>query len=288
MVSNDFIRNACQHISSLADKGDDYKERIHTKLTQWKSNHLATKYLLPRYASLIKMHNLSESHYTVKWFERNVNQAAIIVKMHGYLLEDEDLRFINSKDGLFIAGFANNSDIMKELELHDDNSEQTTQLGTYLNIDSRNGMVRQSGSTTTSFRQRIFIEHAKAARLKTDESKNSKFYCSYPSCEGDKDKESSHMVAQYLQRGWWSDIKLIASVRWKKEDSKNVVDMFDWDERTEERLKKNRSELTLEKKKERMVVYLFETVLALCIKDADNVSSNPSFELFNGRFSGGI
>ena len=96
------------------------------------------------------------------------------------------------------------------------------------------------------------------------------------------------MVAQYLQRGWWSDIKSIASVRWKKEDSKNVVDMFDWDERTEERLKKNRSELTLEKKKERMVVYLFETVLALCIKDADNVSSNPSFELFNGRFSGGI
>ena len=105
---------------------------------------------------------------------------------------------------------------------------------------------------------------------------------------GDKDKEPSHMVAQYLQQGWWSDIKSIASVRWKKEDSKNGVDMFEWDERTEERLKKNRSELTLEKKKERMVVYLFETVLALCIKDADNVSSNPSFELFNGRFSGGI
>ena len=110
----------------------------------------------------------------------------------------------------------------------------------------------------------------------------------YPYCEGNTDGEPSHLAAQYLQRGWWSDIKSIASVRWKKEDSKNVVDMFEWDERTEERLKQNRSELTLEKKKERMVVYLFETVLALCIKEADNISSNPSFELFNGRFSGGL
>ena len=64
--------------------------------------------------------------------------------------------------------------------------------------------------------------------------------------------------------------------------------MFEWYLHTEERLKQNRSELTLEKKKDRMVVYLFETVLALCIKEADNISSNPSFELFNGRFSGGV
>ncbi len=98
-VSNDFIRNACQHISSLADKGSAFKENIHTKLTEWKHNYLATKFLLPRYASLIKKHNLSENHFTVKWFERNINRVAIIVKMHGYLLDDDDLRFVTPSDG---------------------------------------------------------------------------------------------------------------------------------------------------------------------------------------------
>ena len=39
-------------------------------------------------------------------------------------------------------------------------------------------------------------------------------------------------------------------------------------------------------KQERMVSYLFETVLGLCIAGLNNISSNPSFECFNGRFSG--
>ena len=63
--------------------------------------------------------------------------------MHGYLLEDDDLRFVSLNNGLFVAGFANNSDLMTEFELCEDvNSEQTKQIGTYLNIDTRNCMVR--------------------------------------------------------------------------------------------------------------------------------------------------
>ena len=127
-------------------------------------------------------------------------------------------------------------------------------------------------------------EHAKGASLTTQESKKSRFYCAYPSkhhTSGEQDTLSQ------LQRGWWEDIQFVATVRWGKENSNEVINLFEWDEHTVERLKANRADMTLEKKKERMVVYLFETVLGLCIKESDNVSSNPSFELFNGRFGGG-
>ena len=45
-------------------------------------------------------------------------------------------------------------------------------------------------------------------------------------------------------------------MRWKKENSNQMIDLFEWDERTVERLKANRADMTLEKKKERMIVYL--------------------------------
>ena len=40
-----------------------------------------------------------------------------------------------------------------------------------------------------------------------------------------------------------------------------MIDLFEWDERTVERLKANRADMTLEKKKERMIVYLYEAIL---------------------------
>ena len=64
------------------------------------------------------------------------------------------------------------------------------------------------------------------------------------------------------------------------------MDLFVWDRSVLGGLKCNKTKGTLLDKKEHMVAYLFETVLGLCIANYKNISSNPSFESFNGRFSG--
>jgi len=89
-----------------------------------------------------------------------------------------------------------------------------------------------------------------------------------------------------LQRGKWSDLKIVTGVRWAKEDRENVVGLFQWNQDVLGGLQRNRTRGTLMDKKERMVAYLFETVLGLCIVNSKNISSNPSFESFNGSFSG--
>ncbi len=201
-LNSDFIRNACIHLSSLADKGHQFAEDIHLKFDELKSCKLATRFLLPRFASLLNNHGLSE-HYTIQWFERNVNQASTIVKMHGYILCDDDLDFISSSDGLFIPGLANDSNVLSDMDLSGENNiERRKQIGTYLNIDTRHHEIRRSGSTTSSFEQRM-KEHAKGASLTTLESKKSRFYCAYPSKHTNSGEQDT---LSQLQRGWWEDI----------------------------------------------------------------------------------
>ena len=89
-----------------------------------------------------------------------------------------------------------------------------------------------------------------------------------------------------LQRGSWSDLQMVTGVRWAKEDRENIVGLFVWDQNVLGGLNWNRMSAPLLDKQERMVSYLFETVLGLCIAGLNNISSNPSFETFNGRFSG--
>ena len=81
---------------------------------------------------------------------------------------------------------------------------------------------------------------------------------------------------------------MVCGVRWKKEDTQKVIELFEWDDCTVNMLNRNKAKLTLHEKKEKMVVYLFETIQGLCIRPGDNISSNPSFETFNGSFSNGL
>lgn len=67
--------------------------------------------------------------------------------------------------------------------------EGTQEISTYLNIKTRHHEIRRSGSTTSSFQQRM-KEYAKGASLKTIKSKKSRFYCFYPSHNGDQDAAS--------------------------------------------------------------------------------------------------
>ena len=87
-----------------------------------------------------------------------------------------------------------------------------------------------------------------------------------------------------MQRGSWSDIKLVFGVRWIKQHREAMVDLFHWDKTVLKSLNINNMKMALLDKKEKMVSYLFETIVGLCIYPLLKVSSNPSYESFDGRF----
>ena len=133
-------------------------------------------------------------------------------------------------------------------------------------------------STCTSFQQR-YNGHTRSARLETDKSRKSILYWRYPHTLVEIDKGLEN-----IQWGTWFDLKLVFGVRWTKKYRKQIIDLFEWDETVLTSLQNNKSIGSIVDKKERMVSYLFETMLGLCIALSSNVSSNPSFECFNGKF----
>eukprot|EP00979_Chaetoceros_neogracilis_P013136 scaffold3698_cov269-Chaetoceros_neogracile.AAC.5 len=76
------------------------------------------------------------------------------------------------------------------------------------------------------------------------------------------------------------------AIGWDKNQSNMLKELFVWDATTMSGLQRNKGDLLLDKKQERMMVYLFETILQLSLCPAHNVSSNPGFEMFNGSFRG--
>ena len=59
--------------------------------------------------------------------------------------------------------------------------------------------------------------------------------------------------------------------------------LFEWDKNVTNSLKRSKTRGSMIDKKEKMVSFLFETILGVCIAPRLNVSSNPSYECFNGR-----
>ena len=91
----------------------------------------------------------------------------------------------------------------------------------------------------------------------------------------------------FSAKGRWNYIKSSGIVRWNKKKEQNVrqiLSLFQWDVVTLKRLEMKKTNGTIEEEKEQMVAYLFETIASLGLKPNDNISSNPSFEIFNGRF----
>ena len=51
------------------------------------------------------------------------------------------------------------------------------------------------------------------------------------------------------------------------------------------RLREHGNAASIEMKRERMIVYLFELLLSISLEPSKNISSNPGFEMFNGSFA---
>ena len=196
-----------------------------------------------------------------------------------YLREDQNLSLFKSDDDLFKIDFHNRVEALVD-DSGENINDRSKERGVYLYIDQTCNWIIHAGCTCTSFGQR-HKEHVKGAKLDAEKSKESTLYCSYPH----SDIEVQGALAT-LQRGKWSDLQMVTGVRWAKEDKQSVVDLFVWDRNVLGGLNRNKMKASLLDKQEKMVAYLFETVLGLCIAGSKNISSNPSFESFNGSFAG--
>ena len=118
------------------------------------------------------------------------------------------------------------------------------------------------------------IGHPKGSKLANEKHRNNQFYCSYPSlCAQDK-------VIENLRKGWFSDIEFFPGIIFSERNKNDVQEILEFDSHIEAYLEKSMTNKSLQYKKHRLVCYLFETVLALCIAPDENVSSSLGFESF--------
>ena len=64
-------------------------------------------------------------------------------------------------------------------------------------------------------------EHSIGAKLESEKSRESVLYSSYP-----HDSVETIGALSALKRGKWSDLRLIAGIRWAKHDVENAVQLF--------------------------------------------------------------
>ena len=274
-VTSDFVRNSFQHIGTLSDKDDTFKESMANNLESLKVDVLTSHHLLPRYGSLMTEHCISPTHFTMKFMELNMGRAAAILKMHGYAKKTEDLDFTSLSDSLLKSNLE-----CEIFDCADGNEHAKTRIGAYLMTDSVRNITIRAGSTASSFLNRL-VDHGKAAVLTNSISKRSVLYSSYPNKRATIQNKSEGCCDA---RGSWNQIKTSMAVGWDKDKSEELKKLFVWDECIMKGLERNNAKLTMQKKQERMLVYLFETVLHLCLSPSENISSNPGHELFNGSF----
>ena len=97
--------------------------------------------------------------------------------MHGHLSEEHNLTLFNYNDDLFKDEFYDKTERLDGSNLSNDKYKK--ERGEYLYIDKKSNWVICAGCTCTSFLQR-HNEHSKGAKLESEKSRDSLFYCSYP------------------------------------------------------------------------------------------------------------
>jgi len=111
-------------------------------------------------------------------------------------------------------------------------------------------------------------------RIREEMRKAGMFYMFYPN-------ELSPYKTN-LARGVFQDLEFIGALRFRDEYKRKVQDLFQWDVRVLKFLDRRKPKgcETLEDKKHRLLCYLFETTLQMCLNPFDNISENPGCEAF--------
>jgi hypothetical protein len=146
--------------------------------------------------------------------------------------------------------------------------------GCYLVVeDSERKQIIRSGAATVGLLKR-WEGHKTAASLRTSCAKASTFYMSYPA-ESVSKKINCH-------KGSFDQLIQLCGVAFDRRLRNQIIDLFEWNQIEVQELGKLSASLaerqSMEDKKYRHIIYLFEVAYAIALKPTDNVSSNPGCE----------
>ncbi|GFH54008.1 hypothetical protein CTEN210_10484 [Chaetoceros tenuissimus] len=272
-LDSDWIDKLCQYLGNCSDRQSDFKENCKEQIDELKDSTLAD-ILKSRLGTHINSYGdqLDINDGCWQFMFENIDRMAVIMKSLGYVHDDEILKRMQPHETLFSRDFHTNHEILQE--------EHSAYSGAYAVFDKIRGIFIRGGSASDKFGH-----EAKTGREKgrvnshieaSKERPKSRFQQMYP--HKDSDFKSSQAV------GTFQDLEFIPILRFNKEHISDIQNLFHWSDNVVHYLdRKNvRGSNTLEHKKHRLVCYLFETIVQLCLDANMNVSQNPGCETFCG------
>jgi len=273
------LSSSKRSIANMSDCQDDFTEEWTRHVDDLKDILCAKIFTTRLTEHLAKFSRINPNDEMWRFMYKNLTRMAVIVKMLGYVRDDQTLRNTESHEPLFRPQFLLNHEMLQEM-----NSDQH---GAYLMINQKKGVIIRAGSASSKFGHPDKNRTSDKGRINghiaaSMKQSNSVLYNSYPH------KDSQYKIPN-LQKGLWQDLAFIPALRFKDEDKVRVQSLFDWEENVLHFLdaRKPIGCRTLEDKKHRLICYLFETTLQLCLSPFDNISQNPGCESFALVWDGG-
>ena len=265
----DWLQTATNSISSIARKNATSGFDL-----TWFSSQLLSKMLISRLESHLTCGDIPENkglrHWVWKWQMQNLPRMSSILKLAGLVLPDKFLSSRTCHDCLLRHDAFSTTEIVS-----DANGYET---GAYLYLFApNNGIIQQwrrAGSAAVSFKKRG-DEHVRASMQRSDEDRDSLFYRTFPNQLSKRQKTESF-------EGHFQDLHQRVGLSYTKCRLDTIIGLFEWNQFTEVMLGKVKVDLPIKEKKHRLICYLFETVLQLCLDTRLNVSRSYGNELFLG------
>lgn len=270
-ITPELVREACANFSSLADAGAA-AVNLHLNNIEELDPEMLAKTLMFRLPRNLKERGVKSMEHVI-WKDfvlRNSRLCAFVMKLHGVSISDEALAQKGFQHSLFSNSFIKNTECLsgRPDTVLDGVADE---LGAYL-FEEDNGIgICRAGSASVGLRKR-YKDHEKDAKQKTSSGMKSYLY----SCFSNTEDGKSGIYGRF------KDLKQITGVHYRVENKENVVDMFEWSDDILKFLEPKAGSMI--EKKNRMVCYLFEKMFDLMIGNDLNLSKNPGFETFIGKW----
>jgi hypothetical protein len=240
----------------------------------WYDSNVLYQHLQNRLRNLVSRSNLPDSkklnHWIWLWQRANLKRMAAILKLCGYVLPDRYIVTRSMKETLF----RDDIDEMTELV----NNTNGHEIGSYMYLFKPDKAIikqwRRAGSASVGLHKRG-TEHIRSSLQNNDNDRKSRFYRTFPHVNSEKTKTSDF-------EGYFQELEQRVGISFEKGRASEVQSLFEWSDYTETCLDNSRLTLAKTELKTRMICYLFETVLQLCLDEQLNVSRSYGNELFLG------
>ena len=201
----------------------------------------------------------------------NMDRVSVLFMMLDYVRSRNTLKLTMESETLFSPNFINNHDSLSE--------DQADQHGCYVVFDGNRGIAIRAGMASNKFGHKNKMGKGRGRynghKYASKQRSNSVFYNAYPH------QDSSHKI-NGVQKGVFQDLDFVPALKFLHEKREHVKELFDWDDDVITMLNKRRPSgcKTISDKKHRLVCYLFESTMQMCL--GMGLTGNSCFTLICG------